>query len=69
MFFVCCAPDTNVAGLDNYVTLKLNLRTVGVDRYYVPENRLITVCGLMGPQWYTYCGISEYLGALVHLHF
>jgi len=29
MFIVCCAPDTNCAGLNNYVTLKLNLRKVG----------------------------------------
>ena len=28
---VFCLPDTNVAGLNNYVALKLDLRTVGVD--------------------------------------
>jgi len=36
---VCCFPDTNVAGLENYIALKLDLRTVGVDRYYVPATR------------------------------
>jgi len=27
LFIVCCFPDTNVAGLDNYVALKVDLPT------------------------------------------
>jgi len=34
-FIVCWFPDTNVAGLDTNVALILELRTVGVDGYYV----------------------------------
>jgi len=33
LFIVFCFPDTNVAGLDNYVALILDLRMVGVDGY------------------------------------
>ena len=36
LFIVCCFPDTNVAGLFNYLALILDLRTVSVDGYYVP---------------------------------
>ena len=36
LFIVCYFPDTNVAGLDNYVALKLDLHTVGVDGYNIP---------------------------------
>jgi len=39
MFIVCCFPDTNVAELDNYAALILDLRPVGVDGYYVPATR------------------------------
>jgi len=51
LFIVFCFPDTNVAGLDNYVALKLDLRTVGVDGYYVHTTGK-SVCGLMGPTWF-----------------
>jgi len=36
LFIVFCFLDTNVGGLDNYVALKLDLRTVSVDGYNVP---------------------------------
>jgi len=39
LFIVCCFPDTNVAGLDNYVALILDLCSVGVDGYYIPATR------------------------------
>ena len=35
LFIAGCFPDTNVAGLDTNVALILELRTVGVDGYYV----------------------------------
>jgi len=49
LFIVCCVSNTNVAGLDNYVALKLDLRMVGVGGYISTRNRLITVCWLMQP--------------------
>jgi len=36
LFIVCCFPDTNVAGLDTYVALIVDLCTFGVDGYYEP---------------------------------
>jgi len=44
MITVCCVYDTNVAGLDVDVALKLDLRTVGVGGYNVPAiGKLLTV--------------------------
>ena len=46
LLIVCCFSDTNVAGLDNYVALKLDLRTVGVNGYYVPASHYSQSFGL-----------------------
>ena len=39
LFIVCCVNGTNIAGLGNDVTLKLDIHvcTVGVGGYYLPE--------------------------------
>jgi len=59
LFIVCCFPDTNVAGLENYIALKLDLRTVGVDRYYPqPANPSRWAYGTNVVSQ-TYCGKSE----------
>jgi len=46
LFIAGYFPDTNVVGLDNYVALILDLRTVGVDGYYVSATRLSQSLGL-----------------------
>jgi len=36
MIIMCCFYDTNIAGLEVDVALKMDLRTVGVDECFVP---------------------------------